>query len=117
VNETHCACPPGWSGSGDFVLGASSCSISLEAVKALWAIGLPLFLIVTMLGIGNAHKALSLVKPGESRFFNYSMWNAMSYFSMGVGLGGCAILKVIDPSTQIGQDVLVTVFFSFGYAG
>jgi hypothetical protein len=117
VDETHCACPPGWSGSGDFVLGEPSCSIYLDAVKALWAVGLPFFLIVAMLGIANARKALSLVKPGESRFFNYYMWNAMSYFSSGVGFGGCAILKIIDPSTQIAQDAVVTVIFWFGYVG
>jgi hypothetical protein len=86
-------------------------------VKALWAFGLPCFIFVAILGIANAQKALSLVKPGESRFFNYYMWNAMSYFSMGGSFGACAVLKIIDPSIQIGQDALVTVFFGLGYGG
>ncbi|KAH9257897.1 hypothetical protein BASA81_003916 [Batrachochytrium salamandrivorans] len=118
VDAHTCLCPPGWSGRGDFVFGEPNCNIYLDAIRYEWVVVLLLRLLLLFAALNSARKSVHQNKLSGKPFFqSVSFGFSLGFAVDALAFGACAILKIIHPETQIGQDPGVTVAFVVGFFG
>jgi hypothetical protein len=90
------------------------------AVQILWALTLVVHTVCLVLSAESLYRYTTTFKPsiaGQWLYHSYGFWFSISFFTMAASMITIGVMKIVDPEIQIGQNPMVTPFFSLGYIG
>jgi len=114
VSAVECACPEGFTGTGDFVAGSPSCIINVQAVQVLWGLTAAAWLCM---GVYVVHCLVLFVRYPPRASIKRKVFFLLLTLLCSATFGFVGIARASDPlNTAIGTHQATTVAFAFGAA-
>jgi len=117
VDAQTCLCPAGFTGLGDFAIGAPTCAISIVAVQVLYSVLAVSHCLVLGFVVVAVHRHLSTHTRATAYVMRRRMLSAALLFISSVLLMALGIVRASNPTAlTIGTSPVITVLFCFGAA-